>query len=107
MRVAATTRSTNASVESMARMAASNGAGSSTASTAAASTSSLSANARKIVPSAIPAASAMSRVVMVVVASQSSNPTVAWTMHARRSSRGIAGARRLVGGVIVTSGDDT
>ena len=77
----------------MPRSAASAGAGSKAASTAASIRDSLSGKTRKMVPSAMPAASAICRVVTAdaVVEQQG---TVAATMAARRSSGGIADPRR-------------
>ncbi len=65
---------------------------SSAASTTAAMSDSLSGKTRKMVPSAIPAASAIWRVVSAVPCASSSG-SVASTMRARRSSGGRAAAR--------------
>ena len=83
---------------SMARSSSTSGAGSSTLATAALITASLSGKTRKIVPSAMPAASAISRVVTAAPWSQTSG-TAAATMAARRSSGGRGAARGLEDGV--------
>ena len=76
----------------MARIAASVGAVSSAASMTASSNADLSSKTRKIVPSAIPAASAISRVVTAAPCSRKRG-TVAATIAERRSSSGNAAAR--------------
>ena len=75
------------------------GAGSSTLPTTASITASLSGKTRKMVPSAMPAASAISRVVTAAPWSQTSGIAAA-TMAARRSSGG-SGAARDTGGDMV------
>ena len=76
----------------MASTASWNGMGSKAASTAACRTACLSGKTRKIVPSAMSAASAICRVLIASPCSSSSG-TVAATMAARRSSGGSAAAR--------------
>ena len=80
---------------SIAAISMATGPGSSTAATAASISSSLSAKTRKIVPSAMPAASAIWRVV-IERPSRLSSGTVAATMAARRSSGAIGSARPRV-----------
>ena len=89
---AAASASSKARPGGMAESAASSGSGSSAASITAAMTSSLSAKARKMVPSAIPAASAIWRLVTRSPCSISSG-SVAATIIERRSSGGSAVAR--------------
>ena len=73
-------------------MAASVGAGSSAASMTASSNAVLSSKTRKMVPSAMPAACAISRVVTAAPCSRKSG-RVAATIAERRSSSGSAAAR--------------
>jgi hypothetical protein len=92
MATAAARRSSNGSVGSMAASAASVGAVSKAASTAASINDSLSGKTRKMVPSAMPAASAIWRVVMSTPWACRRGTTAA-TMAARRSEGGMGAAR--------------
>ena len=76
----------------MARRSAAVGAGSRTSAITATSSESLSSKTRKIVPSAMPAASAISRVVTVAPRRQTSGLAAA-TIAARRWSGGSGAAR--------------
>ena len=92
MAVAGASRSASGRSMSIAPISAAAGPGSTMAATAASTSSSLSAKTRKIVPSAMPAASAIWRVVTARPCSFSSG-TVAATIAARRSSGAIGSAR--------------
>ena len=96
--VSTCSRPSNGSIR---RSSATYGAGSRTLATAALITASLSGKTRKIVPSAMPAASAISRVVTAAPWSQTSGMAAAM-MAARRSSGG-SGAARVGGGVTMAN----